>query len=234
MIHVGDPSNSDPFFVRGMVVGSVQSGKTTNFNGVINSSVDMGYKLVIVLSGITEDLRSQTQERIETEVIGPKISGNKYLGVGEICRMEELNVEVNCTTSRKSDFKKEIAQGNTQIERYNILVVKKNVSVLKNILLWLNDFVDENNPVLKEPLLIIDDEADNASLNNMGHKGKEYATQINKEIRAILALFHQKTYLGYTATPFANVLQFVCSYFAQGVGFIIKWKCKPTRKCKII
>lgn len=203
----GDPSISDPFFVRGMVVGSVQSGKTTNFNGVINSSIDMGYKLIIILSGITEDLRAQTQERVETEIIGPKISGNKYLGVGEICRMEELKVEVNCTTSRKSDFKKEIAQGNTQIEKYNILVVKKNVSVLKNILLWLNDFVDENNPVLKEPLLIIDDEADNASLNNMGHKGKEYATQINKEIRAILALFHQKTYLGYTATPFANVLQ---------------------------
>ena len=204
----GDPSTSEPFFIRGMVVGSVQSGKTTNFNGVINSSIDMGYKLIIILSGITEDLRAQTQERVETEIIGPKISGNKYLGVGEICRMEELEVEVNCTTSRKSDFKKEIAEGNTQIERYNILVVKKNVSVLKNILLWINDFVDEKNPILKEPLLIIDDEADNASLNNMGYKGKEYATQINKEIRAILALFHQKTYLGYTATPFANILQY--------------------------
>lgn len=199
----GDPSSSDPFFIRGMVVGSVQSGKTTNFNGVINSSIDMGYKLIIILSGITEDLRAQTQERVETEIIGPKISGNKYLGVGEICRMDKMIdcVEVNCTTSRKSDFKKEIAQGNTQIEKYNILVVKKNVSVLKNILLWLKDIVSE------ESLLIIDDEADNASLNNMGHKGKEYATQINKEIRAILALFHQKTYLGYTATPFANVLQ---------------------------
>ena len=201
-------SISEAFFVRGMVVGSVQSGKTTNFNGVINSSIDMGYKLIIILSGITEDLRAQTQERVETEIIGPKISGNKYLGVGEICRMEELKVEVNCTTSRKSDFKKEIAEGNTQIERYNILVVKKNVSVLKNILLWLNEYSKkEKNTILKEPLLIIDDEADNASLNNMGHKGKEYATQINKEIRAILALFHQKTYLGYTATPFANVLQ---------------------------
>lgn len=205
----GDPSTSDPFFIRGMVVGSVQSGKTTNFNGIINSSIDMGYKLIIVLSGITEDLRAQTQERIETEVIGPKLSGSKYLGVGEICRMEELKVEVNCTTSRKSDFNRNIALGNTQIERYNILVVKKNVSVLKNILLWLDTFVAHNNTkdLIIEPLLIIDDEADNASLNNMGHKGKEYATQINKEIRAILALFHQKTYLGYTATPFANVLQ---------------------------
>ena len=203
----GDPSSSESFFIRGMVVGSVQSGKTTNFNGVINSSIDMGYKLIIILSGITEDLRAQTQERVETEIIGPKLRGNKYLGVGEICNKVVGKDEVNCTTSRKSDFKKDLAQGNTQIERYNILVVKKNVSVLKNILLWLNDFVDEKNPVLNEPLLIIDDEADNASLNNMGHKGKEYATQINKEIRAILALFHQKTYLGYTATPFANVLQ---------------------------
>ena len=204
----GDPSSSEPFFIRGMVVGSVQSGKTTNFNGVINSSIDMGYKLIIILSGITEDLRAQTQERVETEIIGPKLRGHKYLGVGEICNKVVGKDEVNCITSRKSDFKKDLAQGNTQIERYNILVVKKNVSVLKNILLWLNEGVDEKDTFLiKEPLLIIDDEADNASLNNMGHKGKEYATQINKEIRAILAMFHQKTYLGYTATPFANVLQ---------------------------
>lgn len=203
----GNPASSDPFFVRGMVVGSVQSGKTTNFNGVINSSIDMGYKLIIILSGITEDLRAQTQERVETEIIGPKLRGDKYLGVGKICHKIEGKDEVNCTTSRKSDFKKEIAQGNTQIERCNILVVKKNVSVLKNILLWLYDFIDTTNPQLKESLLIIDDEADNASLNNMGHKGKEYATQINKEIRAILAMFYKKTYLGYTATPFANVLQ---------------------------
>jgi len=203
----GNPKDSNPFFKRGMVVGSVQSGKTANFNGVINSSIDMGYKLVIVLSGIMEDLRSQTQKRLEKEVLGPLI-GQEYLGVGKVCRMEELKVEVNSITSRKTDFNQQVARASGQIEKYNILVVKKNVSVLKNILLWLKDYVDLEHPPIKVPLLIVDDEADNASLNNMGHKGREYATKINKEIRAILGLFEKKTYVGYTATPFANILQY--------------------------
>lgn len=203
----GDPSISKPFFKRGIVVGSVQSGKTANFNGIINSSIDMGYKLIIVLSGIMEDLRSQTQKRVEKEILGPLV-GQEYIGVGEVCRMEKLNVEVNSLTSIETDFNQQVARASGQIEKYNILVVKKNVSVLKNILLWLKDYVDKNNPHIKIPLLIIDDEADNASLNNMGHKGKEYATKINQEIRSILGLFDKKTYVGYTATPFANILQY--------------------------
>jgi len=203
----GDPTDAKPFFKRGMVVGSVQSGKTAHFNGVINSSIDMGYKLVIVLSGITEDLRSQTQKRLEKEVIGPLI-GQEYIGVGKVCRMEKLKVEVNSITSCETDFNQQIARASGQIEKYNVLVIKKNVSVLKNILLWLKDWVDNDHPQIKVPLLIIDDEADNASLNNMGHKGREYATKINKEIRAILGLFEKKTYVGYTATPFANILQY--------------------------
>jgi hypothetical protein len=211
----GNPSDSKPFFKRGMVVGSVQSGKTANFNGVINSSIDMGYKLIIVLSGIMEDLRSQTQKRMEKEVLGPLV-GQEYIGVGKVCRMEPnpsngwkgMKVQVNSITSPKTDFNQQIAAASAQIEKTNILVVKKNVSVLKNILLWLKDYVNEENPLIKIPLLIVDDEADNASLNNMGHKGREYATKINKEIRSILGLFEKKTYVGYTATPFANILQY--------------------------
>ena len=211
----GNPAESGPFFKRGMVVGSVQSGKTANFNGVINSSIDMGYRLIIVLSGIMEDLRSQTQIRLEKEVLGPLV-GQEYIGVGKVCRMEPdpsngwngMKVQVNSVTSRKTDFNQQIAAASAQIEKTNILVVKKNVSVLKNILLWLKEYVNEDNRLIKVPLLIVDDEADNASLNNMGHKGKDYATKINKEIRAVLGLFEKKTYVGYTATPFANILQY--------------------------
>lgn len=210
----GNPADSEEFFSRGMVVGSVQSGKTANFNGVINSSIDMGYKLIIVLSGIMEDLRSQTQKRLEKEVLGPLL-GQKYIGVGMVCRMEPdlstgwkgLKIQVNSITDRKRDFSQQIASGSAQLEKTNIMVVKKNVSVIKNILLWLKDYRNQDG-MIKYPLLIIDDEADNASLNNMGHKGREYATKINQEIRAILGLFEKKTYVGYTATPFANILQY--------------------------
>jgi len=89
----------------------------------------------------------------------------------------------------------------------NILICKKNTSVLQNLLLWLKEYLNENNEKHNLPFLIIDDEADNASLNNLGHKGVDYANKINGHIRALLALFNRKTYIGYTATPFANILQ---------------------------
>ena len=89
--NLGDPNRPDAYYVKGLVVGEVQSGKTSNFNAVINRSIDCGYKLVIVLSGIMEDLRNQTQDRIETEVVGEgkdfetQTIGTK--GVGNIKRV---------------------------------------------------------------------------------------------------------------------------------------------------
>ena len=68
------------------------------------------------------------------------------------------------------------------------------------------NYLNENKDKISIPLLILDDEADNASLNNLGDKGVDYASKINGHIRALLGLFDKKTYLGYTATPFANVL----------------------------
>lgn len=213
---LSDPASSEAVYTRGLIVGSVQSGKTSNFNAVINRSVDAGYNLVIILSGIMEDLRSQTQLRLEMEVIGEGVtniqtdsSGPK--GVGNISRFgvqgNSETPQVFSITSHKSDFKKQVQDANFSLNHKNLLVCKKNTGVLKNLLIWLSDYLSENEDQHNIPLLIIDDEADNASLNNLGHKGREYASTINGHIRAILELFSRKTYLGYTATPFANVLQ---------------------------
>lgn len=208
---MGDPESQKEFYVKGLVVGSVQSGKTANFNAVINSSIDSGYKLIIVLSGIMEDLRRQTQQRIEKEVVGYSKAGSGFLGVGKIQPFGELGdsnvTQIVIPTSTESDFKKTIKESDFSLNNKNILVCKKNTGVLKNLLLWLSDYLDDNKEKHDIPLLIVDDEADNASLNNMGHKGKEFATTINGHIRALLGLFNRKTYLGYTATPFANILQ---------------------------
>ena len=202
---LGDPESDEGFYKKGMVVGSVQSGKTANFNGVINTAIDAGYKMIIVLSGIMEDLRVQTQIRIEKEVTGPLGAGSKGIGVGD--EYPFRNNIVSCVTSQGSDFSRSLLDADFNIHNKNILVVKKNVHILKNILLWLNEDVSDEHPKINVPLLIIDDECDNASLNNIGHKGAEYATKTNAEIRAILAMFSKKSYLGYTATPFANVFQ---------------------------
>lgn len=213
---LGDPKSDLPFYVKGLVVGSVQSGKTGNFNAVINRAIDCGYSLIIVLSGIMEDLRSQTQLRIEEEVIGDgtidvgkDTKGDK--GVGLIRKFGEQGDQkirqVFSITSYKSDFKKSVKEADFSLNNKNILVCKKNTGVLKNLLIWLSDYLSENKEKHDIPLLIVDDEADNASLNNLGKKGVDYASKINGHIRALLDLFTRKTYLGYTATPFANVLQ---------------------------
>ncbi len=210
---LGDPDSDYPFYVRGLVVGSVQSGKTANFNAVINSAIDVGYGLIIVLSGIMEDLRVQTQRRIEKEVEG-KFENGVFIGVGEVSSFGDsayaLHKDVksiSVPTSVDTDFKKSIKEADFSLNNRNILVCKKNTNVLKNLLLWLQNYLNENKDKIRVPLLILDDEADNASLNNLGDKGMECASIINGHIRALLGLFEKKTYLGYTATPFGNVLQ---------------------------
>lgn len=209
---IGNPKNPDNFFVKGLVVGSVQSGKTSNFNAVINSSIDVGYKLIIVLSGTMEDLRRQTQIRTEKEVEGKMVAQNTFLGVGEDYsfgvqgKYPEVN-QIIIPTSRAKDFDINMKESDFSLNQVNVLICKKNTSVLQNLMLWLKRYLTENTDKHNLPFLIIDDEADNASLNNLGHKGEEFANKINGHIRSLLALFNRKTYIGYTATPFANILQ---------------------------
>ncbi|RRB06856.1 Z1 domain-containing protein [Larkinella rosea] len=215
---LGDPRSLQRFYVKGLVVGSVQSGKTGNFNAVINRAIDAGYSLIIVLSGTMEDLRSQTQLRIEEDVIGEgtldikkDTKGDKGVGTrrkfGEQGDKEQPVPQVFSITSYRSDFRKSVKESDFSLNNKNILVCKKNTGVLKNLLIWLSEYLNENKEKHDIPFLIVDDEADNASLNNLGKKGVEYASKINGHIRALLDLFTRKTYLGYTATPFANVLQ---------------------------
>lgn len=211
---MGDPKSREEFYVKGLVVGSVQAGKTQNFNAVINRAIDSGYGLIIVLAGLMEDLRNQTQLRIESDVVGEGLDIDTDTlvkkGVGAIRRFGNMGdssiTQVISITSAKSDFKKSLLDADFSLNHTNILVCKNNVSVLRNLIVWLHDYLEENKDQHNIPLLILDDEADNASLNNEGKKGREYASKTNLYIRILLALFKKKTYLGYTATPFANIL----------------------------
>lgn len=224
---LGDPQSSTPLFKKGVVVGNVQSGKTSNFNGVINRAIDAGYKLVIVLSGIMDDLRSQTQDRIEKDVIGwgtlpiegPPQNGIK--GVGKVNEFGNNDVrQIEAITSMQTDFSRSLLQSNFSFANPKILICKKNHNVLANLLYWISSSIPEGQSKMNIPLLVLDDEADNASLNNLGRKGQQYATKINGHIRALLNLFSRKSYLGYTATPFANILQ------DQQEKFEGEWKIK--------
>src|ERR1022692_3133030 len=73
--HMPDPISAYPFQGRGLVVGYVQSGKTANYTAVAARAVDAGYRIVIVLSGIHDSLRNQTQKRLEQELAGRQSGG---------------------------------------------------------------------------------------------------------------------------------------------------------------
>ena len=238
MSKMADPKSKSPIYNKGLVVGAVQSGKTGNFNAVINRAIDSGYEIIIVLSGIMEDLRRQTQKRIEKDVIGEgKLDTGEALGkkgVGFIERFGILGgsniIQVKSLTSESKDFSKAVKELDHTLNDKYVLVCKKNVSVLKNLIIWLHNSLENGKEKHNIPLLIIDDEADNASLNNMGAKGRNYASKTNGHIRAILELFHVKSYLGYTATPFANVLQDRNEYPENDWEIKYKFKGNPVEK----
>ncbi len=207
---------------RGMVVGSVQSGKTANYVGLINKAVDAGYKLVIVLAGIHSNLRAQTQLRVDEGVLGfdtqksRKLNtDSQWMGVGKLPG-DRLVIHSLTSSDEQGDFSKPIAEkigvmiGSDPV----VLVMKKQTSLLSNLIKWVlhvagtDDRHTGRKLIRNVPLLLIDDEADNASINTkdkVGNPDSSSVTAINGKIRILLDAFEKSAYVGYTATPFANI-----------------------------
>lgn len=210
---LGNPHLEKQWDRRGMVVGHVQSGKTANYTGLICKAADAGYRLIIVIAGIHTNLRNQTQERIDEGFIGfdsgkewgRMVGGRKYvIGSGNF-GADRRPVTL---TTRIHDFNKNRADSDrSQIGDYVepvVLVIKKNHRTLQNLLDWLKDnSASGDQQMIEQPMLLIDDEADNASINTK--YGKKLVTTINGQIRDLLKLFHRSCYVAYTATPFANI-----------------------------
>lgn len=223
-----DPRREGPWDRRGLVVGHVQSGKTANYTGVICKAADAGYKVIVVLAGLHNSLRSQTQTRLDEDFLGYNsrdIDTSEgmlnAIGVGLL----DPTVRADTITRRgdKGDFNTTVAKP------FNIspggkpllFVVKKNASVLRNLNAWVKRYAtqefqqgDAKRRVVPDvPLLVIDDEADHASVDTKEQAFKEDGTPdleheprtINRRIRQLLHLFSKSTYVGYTATPFANI-----------------------------
>lgn len=255
---LADPERDAPYQSKGLVVGYVQSGKTANFAGVIAKAIDSGYRLIIVLTGTVEILRSQTQRRLDMELVGEEnIRGGidpedpeqmatvDYAGQGDqdwfngkflkhgVNFAEQDNIPgINRLTSPNFDYKKlllglaalDFRQGHevavkskklydpANLYRTNVrfAVIKKNSGTLDKL---VSDLKKIHTKLEEIPALIIDDEADQASVNtvNPDRKGKPKTTEeiertaINKKISALLTLLPRCQYVGYTATPFANV-----------------------------
>jgi hypothetical protein len=231
LMRIEDPSREGAWDRRGLIVGHVQSGKTANYIGLINKAVDAGYRVIVVLAGVHKSLRSQTQIRLDEGFLGYESvaavaanQGLKTVGVGRIAPGLRPDTITNRTDD--GDFKRTVA------ERFQInpggnpllFVIKKNASVLRNLLEWVEWAANSKDsetgrPVVRNvPLLVIDDEADHASVDTKeqsfdenGNPDPDYdPTVINRRIRRLLHSFEKVAYVGYTATPFANIYIHEC------------------------
>lgn len=203
---------TEEFDVRGLVLGYVQSGKTANFTAVIAKAADAGFRLFVVFSGIDNGLRRQTQIRLNKELTGyphNPLGAVRLPPVGKQWHQyttDDINGDFNPGQANHAAL-----QGSQPV----LLVVKKNGSVLRKLMAW---FMTAPEDVRKNlPALFIDDEADQASVDvraslqteeTYDPEDPDYAPPavINGLIREIIALFARRAFIGYTATPFANIL----------------------------
>ncbi len=235
-----DPTRDERHQSKGLVVGYVQSGKTANFTGVTAKAIDAGYRLVVVMTGTLELLRAQTQRRVDMELIGKQnIVGDLdeddrddycedgdwdlFLDLGD----DELDTEIIRLTNHAKDYQSQFktlsiprpTRGKPLYDPDNLFrtsarvaIVKKNAAVLRKL---VRDIKANQNAFAEIPVLIIDDESDQASVNTVNPDkvrqaqaaGKEVKARkaINEQIALMLQLMPRAQYVGYTATPFANV-----------------------------
>ncbi len=257
------PNKNGPWDRRGLVVGNVQSGKTSNFIALANKAADAGYKFIVVMSGLTKDLRRQTHERLDEGFFGfnteqfeyDSFSTSNILDLGTI-RKDKIKRPNTYTSSKMNgDLSKAILRGaiNTYTDDLTLFCIKKNKTSLENLIRYVlkspdipsniivqdkpfaikqaeDNFtitkikkaekfikantISPNFPIIKKkPILVIDDEVDHASvdtgtgaIDENDQPNEEYDPKtINRLIRQLLNLYEQKSYVGYTATPFANV-----------------------------
>jgi len=221
-----DPTREGAWDRRGLVVGHVQSGKTGNYTGLICKAADAGYKIIIVLAGLHNNLRAQTQIRLDEGFLGFATIADAdelpAVGVGLIDK--DMSIRPNAATNRsdKGDFNTAVAakMNISPEQRPWLFVVKKNKTVLERLLHWIRNRVANHvDPetgrklVTNLPLMVIDDESDHGSVDTgedvvdeFGNPDLEHEPKtINRLIRSILHHFSRKAYVGYTATPFANI-----------------------------
>lgn len=206
---IADP-HSAIFDIRGLVLGHVQSGKTANYTAVIAKAADAGYRLVIVLSGCDNGLRRQTNLRLKRELVG--YSDNRPRSVRLPPIGKHWHEFTRCELD--GDFQPGYAnhaalQGSQPV----LLVIKKFGPILRRLRAWLLDSPSAIKNNL--PVLIIDDEADLASIDTKGSYqiedeplGEDYEPPsiTNGLIRELIKIFDKCSYVAYTATPFANIL----------------------------
>lgn len=217
-----NPNREGRWRRSGLVVGQVQSGKTGNYVGLACKAADAGYKLIVILAGIDNSLRSQTQLRVDEGFIGfdtqyqqryDEERQSSYIGVGLLRGASRLPAASLTTSAEKGDFGRTVAKSTSiPVGAYPVvLVIKKHRRILDYVRKWIVEregqhTADGKKKIVRNvPVLVIDDEADNASVNVATVDPDTEPAKVNAAIRQLLESFEKAAYIGYTATPFANI-----------------------------
>ncbi len=214
---IPNPTTNNEFLSKGLVVGYVQSGKTANFTHLISKAASIGYKFIIILGGMTNTLRVQTQYRVDRELTGNDQYNDSRVSFVQWGRNEN---QYRSLTQAKigndsGDFFAPVENFTKRFSSTNdvtLAIIKKLArtgseykafgSVIGALINWVENRSDKDSPM--PPLMIIDDEADQASVDSNEIDDGD-PTTINHAIRYLMSLFTQVSYVGYTATPFANI-----------------------------
>ena len=185
--------------VKGLVIGNVQSGKTANMTALMAMAADWGWNMFIVLSGTIDNLRLQTQERMLNDL---NSSGNLNWKA-----LEHLSKKMTVDRAQDLNFSEQSRQ------RY-FTVCLKVTTRLRDLIQWLQADANQQSQM---KILVIDDEADQAGINTANIKDSTSIRKINRLIRNLIngrneksknisAKYRAMNYIGYTATPYANIL----------------------------
>jgi BMFP domain-containing protein YqiC len=211
----GDPLQPGAWARRGLVIGDVQSGKTANYLALFNKAADAGYKIIVLFGGHTDKLRRQTQERVDEGFVGRDSKqllkykpGASFVDAKTGVGFYKGFSPATSLTTWGSDFSSKQLIGTnlnaTTVIGPVVFVIKKNKKIIENLIAWLHSQGSGTSTnQLDFPMLLLDDEADYASINTKDPD--QDPTAINAAIRDLMKVFSKNTYVAFTATPFANV-----------------------------
>lgn len=208
---LGNPEETGTWKRRGLVMGDVQSGKTANYSALICKAADAGYRFIVLLTGTIESLRRQTQERLDAAFVGfdsserlKRNGRDLLLGVGLLNGERQAVVFTSSTADFRVATLDALGLRLDALREPALVVIKKHTKILENLSGWLRKYnTGAQSGGIDIPMLMIDDEADNASINT--NDAGANPTAVNAGIRELLSIFRRTTYVGFTATPFANI-----------------------------
>jgi hypothetical protein len=197
----GNPADTGQWKRRGLVIGDVQSGKTATYTALCCKAADAGYQAIVLLTGTLESLRRQTQQRLDEGFAG--LDSSEFLPSGKVlAKSRAVGAGVSnqsrfaaVFTSRTRDFNKDVLNSRQltlrAVKEPVLFVVKKHKSIIENLATWLKAYNADSRGKIAESLLLIDDEADNASINT--NNPETDPTAVNRSIRSLLGVFQRRT-----------------------------------------